>query len=84
MISSSTGARYRKRPIIVEAVQWQPGLSVDGISEWKDGRGPYAMFTTIHNQVTTVLPGDWLIRESDGVHWYPCKPDIFAATYEAV
>lgn len=29
------------------------------------------------------LPGDWIIRGVNGEH-YPCKPDIFAATYEAV
>lgn len=28
-------------------------------------------------------PGDWIIRGVKGEH-YPCKPDIFAATYEAV
>lgn len=27
-------------------------------------------------------PGDWIIRGVKGEH-YPCKPDIFAATYEA-
>jgi hypothetical protein len=28
-------------------------------------------------------PGDWIIRGIKG-EFYPCKPDIFAATYEAV
>lgn len=26
--------------------------------------------------------GDWIIPESDGEHFYPCKPDVFAVTYE--
>lgn len=30
-----------------------------------------------------VCPGDWIITGVKGEH-YPCKPDIFAATYEAV
>lgn len=30
-----------------------------------------------------VCPGDWIITGIKGEH-YPCKPDIFAATYEAV
>jgi hypothetical protein len=30
-----------------------------------------------------VCPGDWIITGVVGEH-YPCKPDIFAATYEAV
>ena len=29
----------------------------------------------------TALPGDWIIRGVKG-EFYPCKPDIFAATYE--
>jgi hypothetical protein len=28
--------------------------------------------------------GDWVIRESDGIGVYPCKGDIFAATYNPV
>lgn len=31
--------------------------------------------------VTTAAPGDWIIRGNKG-ELYPCKPDIFAATYE--
>lgn len=31
----------------------------------------------------TALPGDWIIRGVRG-EFYPCKPDIFDATYEAV
>ncbi|MER3171347.1 DUF551 domain-containing protein [Salmonella enterica subsp. enterica serovar Chester] len=31
--------------------------------------------------VMDALPGDWIIRGVQGEH-YPCKPDIFAATYE--
>ena len=31
----------------------------------------------------TVCPGDWIITGVKGEH-YPCKPDIFEATYEPV
>jgi hypothetical protein len=31
----------------------------------------------------TVCPGDWIITGVQG-ELYPCKPDIFKATYEAV
>lgn len=33
--------------------------------------------------VMTAQPGDWIIKGVKG-EFYPCKPDIFAATYEAV
>jgi len=39
---------------------------------------------TIHKQRIALVPGDWVIREPDGVHFYPCKPDIFEATYDKV
>ena len=29
-------------------------------------------------------PGDWIIAEQDGSGYYPCKPDVFAATYDPV
>jgi hypothetical protein len=31
----------------------------------------------------TVCPGDWIIKGIKG-EFYPCKPDIFEATYEPV
>lgn len=31
----------------------------------------------------TASPGDWIIQGVKG-ELYPCKPDIFAATYDAV
>jgi hypothetical protein len=31
----------------------------------------------------TASPNDWIIRGVKG-EFYPCKPDIFEATYEAV
>lgn len=40
--------------------------------------------TTIHGQQTDIVEGDWVLPESDGEHFYPCKPDIFEATYDPV
>jgi hypothetical protein len=31
----------------------------------------------------TASPGDWIIKGVKG-EFYPCKPDIFAATYDPV
>ena len=79
--------QYRKKPIIVEAVQWQPGLQLEGI-ENHEAHPPhhtaYGTFTTIHGQHTEVTAGTWLIREADGVHWYPCTDEVFQRTYEPV
>ncbi len=73
-------ARYRKRPIIVEAEQWFPGVEIPGLT-----RGPLGIgVVTIHEQLAYLSPGDYVITEPDGVHHYPCKPDIFEASYEPV
>ncbi len=84
--------KFRKRPAVVEAEQWWPGRAVPGVSyeedyvmEDADGERrvrnkPYVV--TIHDQRAHLSPGDWVITEPDGIHHYPCKPEIFAATYE--
>lgn len=43
----------------------------------------YAHCVTRQGEVPVVL-GDWVIQESDGSGCYPCKPDVFAAKYEAI
>lgn len=39
---------------------------------------------TVHGEIATVRHGDWIIPEKVPGRFYPCKPDVFAATYEAV
>lgn len=39
---------------------------------------------TIHGEIAIVRHGDWIIPDGKPGTFYPCKPDIFAATYEAV
>lgn len=87
-------ARYRKKPIVVEAIQWGPGLLVGGMcycaaagTDWAGG--PYVAtrphLHTMHNgEIAILQPGDWIITEPDGIHHYLCKPDTFEATYELV
>ena len=46
---------------------------------------PYAWVETIHKgQTVAIKEGDWVLPEPDGIHFYPCKPDIFENTYEPV
>ena len=76
-------ARYRKLPLEVDAVQWWPGVTVEGVIE-----GPYrsgdeqeylARCPTLEG-IFGVSPGDWIITGVKGERW-PVKPDIFALTY---
>lgn len=40
--------------------------------------------TTTHGETATVRHGDWIIPDSKPGTFYPCKPDVFEATYEPV
>lgn len=89
--------RYRKKPVVIEAMQWTGGPeAATPIIGWVLANGPrsarfvdYAPFDPVHIAIDTLegtmraLPGDYVIR---GVQdeFYPCKPDVFEATYEAV
>jgi hypothetical protein len=82
--------RFRKRPVVVEAAQWH-GPRADGPTPTPAGvyHDPNVGFyvVTIHGQVTPIEPGDWVIVESQQpvagfVHAYPCKDEIFRATYQ--
>jgi len=77
--------KFRKKPVVVEAEQWFPGKSHPGV--WCDREGPdknKPYVITIHNQRAYLAPGDWIIPEPKPGLYYPCKPDIFEATYEPV
>jgi hypothetical protein len=88
-------SRWRKRPVEVDAIQWTGG-NWDDVAEFMgsamsgneadiarqmaaaDGR---VRIRTLEGTMAASL-GDWIIR---GVQCelYPCKPDIFDATYES-
>lgn len=80
--------KFRKKPVVVEAVQYpceHPALMKCTCSEVTDGGACCSLCG--HDYIDTlegsmiVRPGDWIITGVKGEH-YPCKPDIFAATYE--
>lgn len=81
--------KYRKKPAIIEAVQYtEYGKLVKGMC---DSKSCYVSSNiephvhTIHdNQIVLLEVGDFIIPEPDGIHFYPCKPDIFRKTYKAV
>lgn len=83
---------FRKRPVVIEAEQYQPGKHIDGVIMKQPvigGKGhgaivcpPQPYIETIEGDMA-VSPGDWVITGVKGER-YPCKPDIFEATYEQV
>ena len=61
-------------------------------NEWFENWKAYEAYVKANDSVFKIVtregtmdatPGDWIIKGVKG-EFYPCKPDIFAATYEAV
>lgn len=119
--------KYRKKPLVIEAIQWlKNGDHPQDHAEWTDGfeNGELVEFSPEHQQHMSwegqvvryyrnpeddgartcaacrrimhdhgwidtaegghiVCPGDYIITGVQGER-YPCKPDIFEATYEQV
>lgn len=84
-------ARFRKKPVEIEAFQLpmsevhMPGWISSGavaFTKGDDGRVHAAAIKTLEG-VMLADYGDWIIRGVKG-ELYPCKPDIFEATYEKV
>lgn len=95
-------AKFRKKPVVIEAFQLGIGLDlwpqwakdtlghkVDGTVYSRHAGGIEIVLHPQHADIRTregVMRadlGDWIIRGVKG-ELYPCKPDIFEATYEAV
>lgn len=72
----------RKSGATIEAVQFtNEGPDPIGVYRREEDWTPYVV--TIHGQRCYIMEGDFIVPEPDGIHYYPVKPDIFAATYEA-
>jgi hypothetical protein len=92
----SASTKYRKKSVVVEAVQINKINSSD-IYKWSKGavfispvlepdkdneNGVYWQIKTI-DSIAIALENDWIIKGVSG-EFYPCKPDIFEKTYEEV
>jgi hypothetical protein len=81
--------RWRKKPVTIEAIRWDGTVaSATVIIDWllaNDATARYhddpALRIDTLEGTMTATPGDFIIRGVQG-EFYPCKPDIFAATYE--
>ena len=72
--------KYRKKPVIIDAVLWNGTSRAD--SELKSIGDEYLIIHTLEGDMRADF-GDFIIRGIKG-ELYPCKPDIFEATYEKV
>ena len=89
--ATTMAERYRKRPIVIEAVQWDVSKSAwdeimaMGNIRWNPGPMESESFDimTVDGNWATIRKGTWVCKGIEG-EFYPCQPDIFAKTYEAV
>ncbi len=85
--------KFRKKPVVIDAIQFVGGdpeafskkfpkgvyVEIDGIGQEPTGN---LIIETLEGD-HLCRPGDWVITGIKG-ELYPCKPDIFEATYEAI
>lgn len=81
--------KFRKKAVEIHAVQFDPqGPWPECVIRWP-GEGftqprdsSWGYIKTLEGNMH-VMAGDWIIKGVAG-EFYPCKPDIFEATYEKV
>ncbi len=85
MADAATVARFRKKPVVIEAVQFTDAASLALIEWWSDGNVVYSdeagVYCVTLEGPLSVSDGDWIIKGVAG-EFYPCKPAIFEETYE--
>jgi hypothetical protein len=82
--------RFRKRPVIIEAYQYD-GKGSRVLNQWFDSHGFENYYYTLDGclnigtleGVMKASPGDWIVRGVQG-EFYPVKESIFNETYEEV
>lgn len=83
-------ADYRKKPVVIQAIQWDGeertyqlvlarALKVGRSVAWLRA-GERLLVETLEGEMAA-NKGDWIIQGVEG-ELYPCKPGIFAKTYE--
>lgn len=86
--------KYRKKPVVIEATQWT-GENLDEVMKFCSGDATYELMAKGNSELVIATledgaaaearhvasRGDWIIKGVSG-EFYPCKPDIFAMTYD--
>lgn len=93
-----TVRRFRKKPVEIEAWQWDSDEYDPALRGWignvlddnsnmlcgfqlLDDDDEAEVYNYLHKTWVKLKSGDWIIKGIQG-EFYPCKPDIFEATYD--
>lgn len=92
----SAPTKFRKKPVEIEAMQFDGGnwIAVEAFASGRfhevlpedrldDPDITAEVWDALHSTWVGVKDGQWIIRGVQG-EFYPCDPDVFEATYEAV
>lgn len=74
---------FTKKPVTIEARQYvNEGMAAEAVANWCGGdqTDDGCIIHTLEGDHLAEY-GDWIIRGVKG-EFYPCKPDIFAMTYD--
>jgi len=80
--------KMRKKPVVITAMQWRGPEDDSELYRFIPGN-KFCVSSDGHPCISTLEglmraeKGDWIIQGVKG-EFYPCKPDIFDATYEEV
>ena len=84
-MDSKMSKKYRKKPVVIEAIQWtSDNLSeIDKFTQGKvKNHESVLIIPTLEGEMYASL-SDYIIKGVNG-EFYPCKHDIFDKTYEEV
>jgi hypothetical protein len=91
MSTETAATRWRKKPIVITAIQFT-GANVGEIWDAFGTAGIYGpteknpdelILTTVHGDPAPARAGDWIIPDAKPDTFYPCKPEVFATSYES-
>lgn len=89
-----SGEKFRKKPVVIEAMRWT-GSNLEALKAWgapvtilPATNGESLIIGTLEDgpnseAVHVASLNDWIIRGVKN-EFYPCKPDVFEITYDAV
>lgn len=90
VLEHSNIMKYRKKPVEIEAIQFtddtdrlielQNFMNAELVISYSDPCKPILKIATLEG-IMEASVGDYIIKGIQG-EFYPCKPDIFEATYE--
>jgi hypothetical protein len=87
--------RFRKKPIVISAVQWTGEnltevadftghrFRENGAEHWGEDDITAEVYDELHDTWVRVKTGQWILQGVKG-EFYPCDPQVLNETYEEV